>query len=66
MSFFLMPRHTESDWKFREECAKLRDINGAVTVSRGEEDECDYDELTEWKVFCKMSQRMQRNKKIDG
>jgi hypothetical protein len=45
MSFLPLPKYTESDREFLEECAKHGDINGAVTVSRGEIDECDYDEL---------------------
>jgi hypothetical protein len=40
-----MPRRTKDDRKFSDECTKLRGINGAVVVSIGEIDECDYDEL---------------------
>jgi hypothetical protein len=45
MSFLPMPKYTKDDRKFLEECAQRRGINGAVVVSYGETDECDYDEL---------------------
>lgn len=47
MSFLPVPRYTKDDTKFLEECTELRGINGAVIVSIGEDDERDYDELTE-------------------
>ena len=47
MSFLPLSRYTEDDRKFLEECTKLRGINSAVIVSSGEDDECDYDEMTE-------------------
>ncbi|GEM_PF-3259759 len=51
MSFLPMPSYSERDRKFLEECAKLGDVNGAVIVSRGDVDECDYDELKEGEDF---------------
>lgn len=55
MSFLPMPSYSERDRKFLEECAKLVDVNGAVIVSRGDVDECDYDELTDGQISDEMS-----------
>jgi hypothetical protein len=53
MSFIPVPLYTKDDREFLEECTELRGINGAVIVSIGEDDECDYDELTEGEFFVK-------------